>query len=67
MLYSIIAFIYLPDDPMNARFLNAEERYPAVARLAANKTGIVNKTSKNDQAIEAILDPKTWILFFFNM
>ncbi|TVY49056.1 putative transporter [Lachnellula occidentalis] len=67
MLYSLIAFIYLPDDPMNAPFLNAEERYQAVARLAANKTGIVNRTFKKDQAIEAFLDPKTWILFFFNI
>ncbi|KAL3424268.1 hypothetical protein PVAG01_03549 [Phlyctema vagabunda] len=67
MLYSIIAFVYLPDTPMNARFLNIEEKYQAVSRLASNKTGIVNRTFKRDQAKEAILDPKTWILFLFNV
>lgn len=67
MLWSIIAFLFLPDDPMNAKFLNAEEKYHAVQRLASNKTGIVNRKFKLDQAKEAILDPKTWILFFFNI
>ncbi|RDL33049.1 Uncharacterized protein BP5553_08488 [Venustampulla echinocandica] len=67
MLWSIFAFIYLPDDPMNAKFLNKEQKYHAVRRLAANKTGIVNKKFKIEQAREAFLDPKTWILFFFNI
>lgn len=67
MLWSIIAFIWLPGTPMDAFFLNDREKYHAVRRLAANKTGIVNHTWKWSQAREAVLDPKTWILFFFNI
>ncbi len=67
MAYSIFAMIYLPGEPMTARFLSAEQKYHAVQRLAANKTGIVNKKFKWEQALEAVLDPKTWILFFFNI
>lgn len=67
MAWSIIAFIFLPNDPMNAIFLNKEQKYHAVQRLAKNKTGIVNKKFKIDQAKEAFLDPKTWLLFFFNI
>lgn len=67
MLWSIVAFIFLPNDPMNAIFLSKEQKYQAVQRLAGNKTGIVNKKFKMDQAKEAFLDPKTWILFFFNI
>ncbi len=26
-----------------------------------------NKTWKKDQFIEALLDPKTWLMFFFNV
>ncbi|KAF3479865.1 uncharacterized protein GIQ15_06841 [Arthroderma uncinatum] len=52
---------------MNARFLTDEEKYHAVKRLAENKTGIVNKSWKWNQAMEAILDPKTWIIFLFNV
>ncbi|KAL3475523.1 fungal-specific transcription factor domain-containing protein [Aspergillus californicus] len=66
-IWSIFAFIYLPDSPMNAFFLTEREKYHAVQRLAENKTGITNRQWKWDQALEAVIDPKTWILFFFNI
>ncbi|OQE21403.1 hypothetical protein PENFLA_c014G09232 [Penicillium flavigenum] len=66
-LWSIIALIFLPDSPMNAFFLNDREKYHAVQRLAENKTGITNRQWKWDQALEAAIDPKTWVLFFFNI
>jgi predicted MFS family arabinose efflux permease len=67
MLWSIIALIWLPGTPMDAFFLNDKEKHHAVHRLAANKTGIVNHTWKWSQAKEAIIDPKTWLIFFFNI
>lgn len=67
MAWSIFALIYLPSDPMEARFLSAQQKHHAVQRVAENKTGIVNRTFKIDQAKEAVLDPKTWVLFFFNI
>lgn len=63
----MLAFWILPDTPMKAFFLTEEERYHAVTRLASNKTGIVSKTWKWHQAIEAVTDIKTWILFLFNI
>ncbi|KAL4783426.1 fungal-specific transcription factor domain-containing protein [Aspergillus varians] len=66
-LWSIVALIYLPDSPMNAFFLTEREKYHAVQRLAENRTGITNRHWKWDQALEAMIDPKTWILFFFNI
>lgn len=52
---------------MNAIFLTDHEKYHAVQRLADNRTGIVNKQWKWDQALEAVMDPKTWIVFLFNI
>lgn len=52
---------------MTAFFLSDQEKHYAVQRLAENKTGIVNKQWKWDQALEAIIDPKTRIIFFFNI
>lgn len=52
---------------MNAFFLNDREKHYAVQRLAENKTGITNRQWKWDQAQEAFIDPKTWVLFFFNI
>ncbi|KAE8146981.1 MFS general substrate transporter [Aspergillus avenaceus] len=65
--WSIIAFAFLPDSPMNACFLTDQEKFYAIQRVAENRTGIVNKQWKWEQAWEAILDPKTWILFLFNI
>ena len=67
MAWSIFVFIFLPDTPMSAKFLSKEEKIHWVQRLAVNKTGIINKSYKWDQAWEAIMDPKTWIIFFFNI
>ncbi|KAL5051149.1 hypothetical protein BDW71DRAFT_203173 [Aspergillus fruticulosus] len=66
-LWSIFVFVFLPDSPMNAFFLTDRERYHSIQRLAENKTGIANRQWKWDQTLEAIIDPKTWILFFFNI
>lgn len=52
---------------MNAFFLNDREKYHAVQRLAENKTGITNRQWKWNQAREAVIDPKTWVLFFFTI
>lgn len=67
MAWSIFVFIFLPDSPINAGFLTKEEKVFWIRRLSENKTGIVNKTWKWDQVREALLDPKTWIIFFFNI
>lgn len=54
---------------MNARFLSEEEKYHATQRLAENRTGIANNDSswKWDQALEAILDIKVWLVFLYNI
>jgi ACS family allantoate permease-like MFS transporter len=67
MVWSIFAFIFLPDTPMTAWFLTKEQKYHAVRRLAENKTGVANDKWKWSQVKEAIMDPKTWIIFFFNI
>jgi ACS family allantoate permease-like MFS transporter len=67
MAWSVFALMFLPDTPMNAFFLTKREKVFWVQRLADNKTGIVNKTWKWDQATEAVVDPKTWLIFFFNV
>lgn len=67
MAWSIVAFVFLPDSPMNAFFFTREEKFYAIQRVSENKTGIMNKEWKWEQVWEAVIDPKTWILFFFNI
>lgn len=67
VLYSLFLCLVLPDSPMNARFLTAEEKFWAVERLASNRTGISNRVWKWDQVREALLDVRIWLIFFFNV
>jgi len=53
----------LPDSPVSARFLSQHENAIAVKRVAENRTGIKNKTFKMYQVKQALLDPKTYLLF----
>lgn len=67
VLYSLLLCAFLPDSPMNARFLTPEERFWAVRRLAANRTGIASRAWRWDQAREALLDARVWLVFLFNV
>ncbi|KAL2210938.1 MFS general substrate transporter [Sarocladium strictum] len=69
VLWSIFLFMTLPDNPMNARFLNEEEKYYATSRLAANRTGIATEDSvwKWDQFREALVDIRVWLVFLYNI
>ena len=56
--------LIFPDNPTSARFLTPEERILAVKRVRENQNGIETKVWKRYQFIEALLDVKTWALFF---
>lgn len=65
--WSIILWFYLPELPIDAKFMTRRERYYLVRRVAENQTGIVGYSWKGYQIAEAAKDPKTWIIFFFNI
>lgn len=67
MAWSIFVWFMLPGTPMNASFLSDEEKYHTLMRVAQNHTGIESREWKWDQVKEAFVDPKTWILFFFDV
>lgn len=70
ILASLIMFFVLPDNPLNARFFDTpEQKLHAIQRLAVNRTGsiIANRVWKWDQAIEAVLDVRVWLIVLFNI
>ncbi|KAF8637407.1 hypothetical protein AX17_002902 [Amanita inopinata Kibby_2008] len=65
LVTSVLFWFFFPDSPANARFLTPEERVLAVRRIKVNQAGVENKHWKKDQFIEALMDPKTWLLALF--
>ncbi|CEJ87121.1 hypothetical protein VHEMI04310 [[Torrubiella] hemipterigena] len=65
--WGIILLIFLPDTPLNARFLTPEERVYAHRRPQQKTRSFKTNEWKKDQFFEALKDPKTWLLFFFTI
>ncbi|KAF5009778.1 hypothetical protein FDECE_4051 [Fusarium decemcellulare] len=65
--YGVIVGIFLPDNPVKAKFINQREKFVAIERLRADQLGIENKTFVKAQIWELVKDPKTWLMFFFNI
>ncbi|KAE8444474.1 hypothetical protein EG329_000458 [Mollisiaceae sp. DMI_Dod_QoI] len=66
-VWAFIVLIFLPDNPVKAKFITERQKAISIDRVRADQTGIENKTFKKEQMIETFLDPKTWLMFFFNV
>lgn len=53
-----------PSNPIETKLLNDREKFIVIQRKAADNTGIESKTIKKEQIWEAIIDPKTWLIWF---
>lgn len=53
----------MPDSPVEAKFLNDEDKLIAIERLRMNQMGIGSGVWKWDHVREAMLDAKTWLWF----
>ncbi|KAL5340939.1 major facilitator superfamily domain-containing protein [Aspergillus crustosus] len=63
VLYSFVVLAFMPDSPMETKFLSEREKVIAVERLRANQMGIISREWRWDHALETLLDVKTWIWF----
>ncbi|ORY25069.1 putative membrane transporter [Naematelia encephala] len=60
LIVGVCFWIFIPDNPMTARFLTKEEKIIAIERLRSQSTGVENKIWKKEQFWEAIMDWKPW-------
>ncbi|PYI07546.1 MFS general substrate transporter [Aspergillus sclerotiicarbonarius CBS 121057] len=65
LAWSVLCWFGLPNDPLDAWFLSKEDQVKALERVQDNLTGVKNHTVKRYQIMEALLDPKTWLLAVF--
>jgi ACS family allantoate permease-like MFS transporter len=67
IVWALVIGLLLPDNPVQAKFVTERQKAIVVDKLRADQTGVENKTFKKEQMIEAFLDPKTWLMFMFNI
>jgi len=63
----VIFLFVMPDNQLNARWLQPADRILCVARVRSNQQGIGNKHFKMYQLTEALIDPLTWAFAFYGL
>ncbi|KAF2852576.1 allantoate permease-like protein [Plenodomus tracheiphilus IPT5] len=63
VVVSGFVWVFMPDSPMEAKFLSDHEKLIAVERLRMNQMGVASRVWKWDHVKEAFIDPKTWLWF----
>lgn len=63
----VLFLFVMPDNQLNARFLNQTERRMAVERIRINQQGVGNKHFKWYQCKEALTDPMIWAFVFYSL
>ncbi|TVY22577.1 putative transporter [Lachnellula hyalina] len=64
ILWSTVVFWFLPNNPLEAKWLSEREKYMLIQRKATDNTGMESKTFKKEQIWEALMDVKTWLIWF---
>ncbi|KAK0865842.1 hypothetical protein LTS02_005135 [Friedmanniomyces endolithicus] len=59
--FSALVFVFLPDSPMQARFLTSDDKLIAIERLRMNQQGISSGEWRWDHVRDCLLDVKTWL------
>ncbi|KAA8903622.1 hypothetical protein TRICI_005659 [Trichomonascus ciferrii] len=65
--WGVVVFFFLPDSPLDAKFLTEREKKLLVLKLRENQTGIQSNVLKISQLKEAVLDYNVWIFFLIAM
>ena len=58
----VVAFLFLPNSPIEARFLSEAEKLALLKHVSVNRTGMENKNIKLCQLLEGLLDPQLWLM-----
>ncbi|KAI0179736.1 MFS general substrate transporter [Hypoxylon sp. FL1284] len=61
--FSFVMLAFMPDSPVEAKFLSDEDKLIAVERLRMNQMGVISREWRNDHLKETLLDPKSWFWF----
>lgn len=63
VIWSVLVLIFMPDSPMETKFMSEREKLIAVERLRANQMGVASRQWRWDHVQETLLDFKTWCWF----
>lgn len=63
IIWAFVVFWFLPNTPLDAKWLSSREKYMLIQRKATDNTGLEAKKFKMEQVWEAVFDAKTWLIW----
>lgn len=67
ILSGVFCWYWMPDNQINAKFLNRREKLIAIDRIRGNFQGIGSRQWKWSQFFEAFRDPRTYLYVLFSL
>lgn len=67
ILFGVIFYLHIPENPSKAWYLTEEERLYQVQRTKSNQQGFGSKKFKRYQVIQAFKDIRTWIYIVWGL
>lgn len=65
--FGFLLLAFMPDSPLNARFLSPREKAVAIERIRGNNQGVGNRHFKWYQFKEALTDVRTWLFVAYSL
>lgn len=63
----VVFYLFMPNGPNDAWFLNAREKHVLSLRMVKDREGGDKTNFSTAQLREALLDPKSWFVFWFGV
>lgn len=63
VIVGVATYMFLPENPMMAKWISKSEKVALLEHVAGNKTGVVNHQFKASQVLEVFTDPQVYLLF----
>ncbi|KAL4954529.1 allantoate permease [Aspergillus filifer] len=63
-VWAAVVYFCLPNNPLDAVWLSQREKYIIIQRKSSDNTGVEAKGIKKEQILEAVLDVKSWLIWF---
>ncbi|OAQ60344.1 allantoate permease [Pochonia chlamydosporia 170] len=62
VLIGLCVILFIPDTPMQAKWLSDTEKVALLKHVSVNQTGVQNTKFRAMEIIEGILDPQIWLM-----
>lgn len=62
VLIGLCVILFIPDTPMQAKWLSNTEKVALLKHVSVNQTGVQNTKFRAKEIIEGILDPQIWLM-----